>query len=97
MKVMVIGGGGREHTLVWKIAQSPKVRKVYVAPGNAGTALIGENLSIHPTDIEALGKAAKEKVIDLVVVGPEMPLALGIVDYFSSLNIPVFGPTKAAA
>ncbi|HUS04555.1 MAG TPA: phosphoribosylamine--glycine ligase [Dehalococcoidia bacterium] len=97
MKVMVIGGGGREHTLVWKIAQSPKVRKVYVAPGNAGTARIGENLSIHPSDIESLGKAAKEKVIDLVVVGPEMPLASGIVDYFNSLNIPVFGPTKAAA
>ena len=97
MKVMVIGGGGREHTLVWKIAQSPKVRKVYVAPGNAGTALMGENLSIHPSDIESLGKAAKEKVIDLVVVGPEMPLASGIVDYFNSLNIPVFGPTKAAA
>ena len=97
MKVMVIGGGGREHTLVWKIAQSPKVRKVYVAPGNAGTALIGENLSIHPSDIESLGKAAKEKVIDLVVVGPEMPLALGIVDYFDSLGVPIFGPTKAAA
>lgn len=97
MKVLVIGGGGREHTLVWKIAQSPKVRKVYVAPGNAGTALIGENLNIHPTDIESLGKAAKDKGIDLVVVGPEVPLALGIVDYFIKLGIPIFGPTKAAA
>ena len=97
MKVMVIGGGGREHTLVWKIAQSPKVNKVFVAPGNAGTALIAENLDIHPTDIEALGETAKDKGIDLVVIGPEIPLALGIVDYFDSLGIPVFGPTKAAA
>ncbi len=97
MKAMVIGGGGREHTLVWKIAQSPKVNKVFVAPGNAGTALIAENLVIHPTDIEALGKVAKAKGIDLVVVGPEIPLALGIVDYFDSLGIPAFGPTKAAA
>ncbi len=97
MKVMVIGGGGREHTLVWKITQSPKVNKVFVAPGNAGTALIAENLSFQPTDIETLGEVAQDKGIDLVVVGPEVPLALGIVDYFDSLGIPVFGPTKAAA
>ena len=97
MKILVIGGGAREHTLAWKIAQSIRVEKVFVAPGNAGTALIGENLSIQPTDAEALGKAAKEKGIDLVVVGPEVPLALGIVDYFDSRNIPVFGPTRAAA
>lgn len=97
MKILVIGGGGREHTLAWKIAQSPRVEKLFVAPGNAGTALIGENLDIHPTDTEALGKVTKDKNIDLVVVGPEVPLALGIVDYFDSLNIPVFGPTKAAA
>lgn len=94
---MVIGGGGREHTLVWKIAQSPKVNKVFVAPGNAGTALIAENLSFQPTDMETLGEVAQDKGIDLVVVGPEIPLALGIVDYFDSLGIPVFGPTKAAA
>jgi len=93
---MVIGGGGREHTLAWKIAQSPKVRKVFVAPGNAGTALIGENLDIRPTDIDALAKAAKDKRIDLAVVGPEGPLASGIVDYFDSLGIPIFGSTKAA-
>ena len=97
MKILVIGGGGREHTLAWKIAQSPRVEKLFVAPGNAGTALIAENLSIQPTDAEALGKVTKDKNIDLVVVGPEVPLALGIVDYFDSLNIPVFGPTKAAA
>ena len=97
MKVMVIGGGAREHTLVWKLAQSPKAERIFVAPGNAGTALIAENLDIQPTDAESLGKVAKDKGIDLVIVGPEMPLALGIVDYFDNLNIPVFGPTKAAA
>ena len=97
MKVLVIGGGGREHTLAWEIAQSLRVSKVFVAPGNAGTALIAENLNIHPTDMESLGKAAKDKGIDLVVVGPEVPLALGIVDYFIKLGIPIFGPTKAAA
>jgi len=96
LKILVIGGGGREHTLVWKIVQSPRVEKVFAAPGNAGTAAIAENLNIRPTDIEGLGKAAKEKGIDLVVVGPEAPLALGIVDYFDNLGIPVFGPTKAA-
>ena len=96
MKILVIGGGGREHTLVWKIVQSPRVEKVFAAPGNAGTAAIAENLNLRPTDMEGLGKAAKEKGIDLVVVAPEAPLALGIVDYFDNLGIPVFGPTKAA-
>ena len=96
MKILVIGGGGREHTLVWKIVQSSRVEKVFAAPGNAGTAAIAENLDLHPTDIEGLGKAAKEKGIDLVVVGPEAPLASGIVDYFDNLGIPVFGPNKAA-
>lgn len=96
MKVMVIGGGGREHALTWKIAQSPKVERVFVAPGNAGTAVIAENLSLQPTDIEALGKVAKDEGIDLAVVGPEAPLASGIVDYFNSLGVPTFGSTKAA-
>ncbi len=96
MKILVVGGGGREHTLVWKIAQSPRVGKVFAAPGNAGTAAIAENLNLRPTDIEGLGKAAKEKGIDLVVVGPEAPLASGIVDSFDKLGIPIFGPTKAA-
>ncbi|HEU65390.1 MAG TPA: phosphoribosylamine--glycine ligase [Chloroflexi bacterium] len=96
MKILVVGGGGREHTLVWKIAQSPRVEKVFAAPGNAGTAGIAENLDLRPTDIEGLGKAAKEKGVGLVVVGPEAPLALGIVDYFDNLGIPIFGPTKAA-
>ena len=97
MKILVVGGGGREHTLVWKIAQSPRITKVYAAPGNAGTAAIAENINVRPTDIEGLGKAAKEKGVDLVVVGPEAPLASGIVDYFDGLGIPIFGPTKAAA
>jgi len=96
MKILIIGAGGREHTLAWKIAQSPRVEKVFVAPGNAGTALIAENLTIKPTDIEALGKVAKDKGVDLAVVGHEVPLTLGIVDYFDSLDIPIFGPTKAA-
>jgi phosphoribosylamine--glycine ligase len=96
LKILIVGGGGREHTLVWKIVQSPRVEKVFAAPGNAGTAAIAENLNLRPTDIEGLGKAAKEKGIDLVVVGPEAPLASGIVDYFDSLGIPIFGPTKAA-
>ena len=97
MKILVIGGGGREHTLAWKIAQSPRVGKVFVAPGNGGTAAIAENLNLRSTDIEGLGKAAKEKGVDLVVVGPEAPLASGIVDYFDNLGIPIFGPTRAAA
>jgi phosphoribosylamine--glycine ligase len=97
LKILVVGGGGREHTLVWKIAQSPKVEKVFAAPGNGGTPAIAENLNLRPTDIEGLGQAAEEKGIDLVVVGPEAPLASGIVDHFDRLGIPVFGPTKAAA
>ena len=96
MKILVVGGGGREHTLVWKIAQSPKVEKVFAAPGNGGTAAIAENLNLRPTDIEGLGQAAKEEGVDLVVVGPEAPLASGIVDHFDRLGILVFGPTKAA-
>jgi phosphoribosylamine--glycine ligase len=96
LKILVVGGGGREHTLVWKIVQSPRVERVFAAPGNAGTAAIAENLNLRPTDIEGLSKAAKEKGIDLVVVGPEAPLASGIVDYFDNLGIPIFGPTKAA-
>jgi phosphoribosylamine--glycine ligase len=96
LKILIVGGGGREHTLAWKIAQSPRVEKVFAAPGNAGTAAITENLNLRPADIEGLGKVAKEKGVDLAVVGPEAPLASGIVDYFDGLGIPIFGPTKAA-
>ncbi|MCD6567198.1 MAG: phosphoribosylamine--glycine ligase [Dehalococcoidia bacterium] len=97
MNVLVVGGGAREHVLVWKIAQSPRVDKVFVAPGNAGTALMAENLEVSPVDFEALGRIAKDRDIALVVVGPEVPLSLGIVDYFDGLGISVFGPTRAAS
>ena len=92
----MVGGGAREHTLVWKLAQSPKAREVFAAPGNAGTAQVARNLNIKPTDIKSLAKIAQEKGIDLVVVGPEAPLASGIVDYFQGIGIPIFGPTKLA-
>ncbi|MBM3153701.1 MAG: phosphoribosylamine--glycine ligase [Chloroflexi bacterium] len=97
LKALIIGGGGREHVLAWKIAQSPKVTQLYVAPGNAGTAQIAQNLDIRPTDIEGLAKVANDMNIDLTVVGPEAPLATGIVDRFSALGLPIFGPTRAAA
>ena len=96
MKVLVVGGGGREHTLIWKIAQSPRVKEIYVAPGNAGTAALAENLNLRAGEVDGLGKVAKEKGIDLVVVGPEAPLAAGMVDFFDKLGVPVFGPSKAA-
>ncbi len=97
MKILVVGGGAREHTLVWKLAQSPKVKEVYVAPGNAGTAQLAHNLDISPANIEALAKIAQGKSIELVVVGPEVALADGIVDRFQGSGIPIFGPTKKAA
>ena len=93
----MVGGGAREHTLVWKLAQSPGVKEIYAAPGNAGTAQLARNLEINPTDIESLAEFAKENKIDLTVVGPEAPLAAGIADRFLNLGIPVFGATKAAA
>ncbi len=97
MEVLVVGGGGREHTLVWKLAQSPKVIKVYAAPGNAGTAAIAKNVDIKPDDFDAIAGFAKDKGVDLVMVGPEAPLAAGIVDYLHSEGITAFGPTKEAA
>ncbi|MDP3879784.1 MAG: phosphoribosylamine--glycine ligase [Dehalococcoidales bacterium] len=97
MKILVVGGGAREHTLVWKLAQSPKAGEIYAAPGNAGTAQIAHNLDTKAEDIEGLVRAAGKNRIDLVVVGPEGPLAEGIVDRFQGAGIPVFGPTGAAA
>ncbi|MDD5093444.1 MAG: phosphoribosylamine--glycine ligase [Dehalococcoidia bacterium] len=97
MRILVIGNGAREHTLVWKISRSPKVKKVFAAPGNAGTATIAQNLKIAATDIAGLIKAAQENKIDLVIVGPEAPLTRGIVDALGEVGIPAFGPTKAAA
>lgn len=96
MKVMVIGNGAREHALVWKIRQSPKVEEIFVAPGNAGTGAMAHNLDISPTDMESLARAAEQNGVDLTVVGPESPLAAGIVDLFQSRDLPVFGPTQAA-
>ena len=96
MNILVIGGGAREHSLVWKLSQSPKVAKLYVAPGNAGTGLIAENLNVQATDLQSLAQVAREKNIDLAVVGPEVPLAAGIVDLFQSRGIPIFGPDKEA-
>ncbi len=97
MKILVVGGGGREHAITWKIAQSSKAKEIYVAPGNAGTARIAQNINFNATDIEGLIKFARSKNIDLVVVGPEAPLAEGIVDRFQSIGIPIFGPNKLAA
>ena len=97
MKVLVVGGGGREHALAWKLAQSPKVQTVYVAPGNGGTALEAGLENINITDITALREWATLHKIALTVVGPEQPLAAGIVDEFRAHGLRVFGPTKAAA
>ena len=97
MKVLVIGGGGREHALAWKLAQSPKVQAVYVAPGNGGTALDARLENINITDVQALRAWALTEKIALTVVGPEQPLAAGIVDEFRAHGLRVFGPTKAAA
>jgi phosphoribosylamine--glycine ligase len=97
MKVLVIGGGGREHALVWKIAQSPLVEKVFCAPGNPGTAQLAENLDIGVDQLDKLLAFAYENKIDLTVVGPEQPLSLGIVDLFESHGLKVFGPSQKAA
>ncbi|MGD9118412.1 MAG: phosphoribosylamine--glycine ligase [Dehalococcoidia bacterium] len=96
MKILVVGGGAREHTLVWKLAQSPNVKEIFVAPGNAGTAQIAQNIDIKPTDIDSLVKAASEKGIDLTVIGPEAPLAEGIADRFLIRGMQVFGSTQKA-
>ena len=98
MKILVIGGGGREHALAWKLAQSPKATKVFVAPGNGGTALAGGKIqNVAFTDVVALREWAQAEGIGLSVVGPEAPLAAGVVDEFRSHGLKIFGPTKAAA
>lgn len=97
MKVLVVGGGGREHTLVWKIRQSPKVSKVYCAPGNAGIAQDAVGVPISAEDVDALLKFALEEGIDLTVVGPEAPLTLGIVDKFRAKGLRIFGADRKAA
>ncbi|MFC1865473.1 phosphoribosylamine--glycine ligase [Chloroflexota bacterium] len=97
MNILIVGGGAREHTIVWKLSRSPRVDKIYTAPGNAGTAQIAQNIDIDATDIQALLKTAIEKKIDLTVVGSEAPLATGIVDEFQARELLIFGPSKAAA
>ena len=97
MKILIVGNGAREHAIAWKINQSPLVDCLYVAPGNAGTAKVATNIPILPTDIEGQASAAIEYGIDLTIVGPEAPLAAGIVDYFYDRGLAVFGPTKSAA
>ena len=97
MNVLVIGSGGREHALVWKIKQSPKVKRLYCAPGNGGIAQMAECPSIAVDDVEGLLKFAFEKKIDLTVVGPEVSLVKGIVDAFTAKGLKIFGPTQAAA
>jgi phosphoribosylamine--glycine ligase len=97
MKVLVIGSGGREHALVWKLSQSPLVKEIFIAPGNAGTAICGNNISIAADDIEALKYFALDNEIDLTIVGPEVPLTLGIVDDFEKEGLKIFGSSKLAS
>src|SRR5439155_1196523 len=97
MKVLVVGKGGREHALVWKLAQSPRAERVYCAPGNAGTAEDGINVPIEANDLDRLVRFARKESIGLTVVGPEEPLALGIVDIFQKAGLRVFGPSREAA
>lgn len=97
MNILIIGSGGREHAIVWKLAQSPKVDKIYAAPGSDGIAGIAECVAIGETDFAALGKFAKTHDVDLTIVGPEKPLVAGIADYFNQEGLAVFGPSKAAA
>lgn len=97
MNILVIGRGGREHAIIWALCQSPKVSRVYCAPGNAGIAQLAECVPIGELDFAALGRFALERRVDLVVVGPEDPLFAGVVDHFEAIGIPAFGPRRAAA
>jgi phosphoribosylamine--glycine ligase len=97
MKILVVGGGGREHAIAWKLSQSPLVKKIYAAPGNAGIAELGDCVEISSEDIKELADFAEKNSIDLTVVGPELPLTLGIVDEFGKRNLKIFGPKKEAA
>lgn len=101
MNILLLGSGGREHALAWKIRQSEKTNKLYIAPGNAGTSLVGENVSILATDFSGIKRLVLEKEIDMVVVGPEDPLVNGIYDFFLQdselMNVPVIGPSKEGA
>ncbi len=97
MKVLIVGGGGREHAIAWKLTQSPKVNKIYCAPGNAGIADVAECIAVKAEDIDGICKFAKESEIDLAVIGPEVPLAMGIVDELEKAGVKTFGPNKKCA
>ncbi|HYV33965.1 MAG TPA: phosphoribosylamine--glycine ligase N-terminal domain-containing protein, partial [Candidatus Limnocylindria bacterium] len=96
-KLLIIGSGGREHALAWKLKSSPKVEKIFIAPGNAGTAELGENVNIKATDVLALADWAKKNKIDFTVVGSDDSLGLGIVDEFQKRGLKIWGPSKSAA
>ena len=97
MKILIIGSGGREHAISLALTKSSLVSKIYVAPGNAGTAQIAENVAIKDTDLEKLSEFAKKEKIDITFVGPEAPLVLGIVDHFEQYGLSIIGPGKDAA
>lgn len=97
MNVLLIGSGGREHALAWKLAQSPLLGELLIAPGNPGTALLGRNVPVNANDQDLLLEVARNAHIDFVVVGPEAPLVAGLADRFAAAGIAVFGPTAAAA
>jgi phosphoribosylamine--glycine ligase len=97
MNVLVIGSGGREHALAWKLRQSPRVKQVFIAPGNAGTSQVGQNVEIKSSELDALLNFARRESVDLTVVGPDDVLAAGIVDLFENAGLPIFGPGKKAA
>src|SRR5688572_13113796 len=98
MKVLLIGSGGREHALAWKLAESPRVTALYVAPGNAGTAPLAENVQLDPLKFGQVEKFVRDQKIGLVVIGPEDPLVAGLADHLRKVNkVPVFGPSKEAA
>jgi phosphoribosylamine--glycine ligase len=97
VKILIVGSGGREHALAWKLKQSPRVQQIFVAPGNAGTESLGENVPLSASDLPRLVAFAKENRIDLTVIGPDDPLAAGVVDLFGAEGLRVFGPNKSAA
>ena len=101
MNILLLGSGGREHALAWKIAQSTRLTKLYIAPGNAGTALVGENVALKETDFEGIAAFVLDNGIEMLGVGPEVPLVEGIADYFASRpelgKVKVIGPSKAGA
>ena len=97
MRVLVVGQGAREHAIAWKLRKSPLVKEIYVAPGNAGIAQVADCVNIGVADIIEIADFAEKLKMDLTVVGPELPLTLGIVDEFQKRELPIFGPTRLAA